>query len=309
MSSTGSAISVRQGQLEVFFAKHGNLIWKLFVGFFVLYILMPPLLLVAVSFEPSGIVRVNTGFSLRWYDKMINSRGLMDALFKSILLAFLTTAVTTLLALQAALGYRKARFKTLIIAIMILPIFLPGIIQGFSLSLLLTEFLGLQRSLWTELVGHVLWALPFAFLVILTSMSVVKRETVLAAMDLGANEWRAFRDIEYPIIKPGITSAAIFSYVLSFNEFSRTYYLQGIGQTIPTYVWNKITVAITPEIFALSSLTVILSLTLIAIATIYLTTVGRVAKARKEKAIPRPAVKSRHKAPAPAAATAAAEKA
>ena len=239
MSSSGSAISVRQGQLEVFFAKHGNLIWKLFVGFFVLYILMPPLLLVAVSFEPSGIVRVNT---------------------------------------------------------------------GFSLSLLLTEFLGLQRSLWTELVGHVLWALPFAFLVILTSMSVVKRETVLAAMDLGANEWRAFRDIEYPIIKPGITSAAIFSFVLSFNEFSRTYYLQGIGQTIPTYVWNKITVAITPEIFALSSLTVILSLTLIAIATIYLTTVGRVAKARKEKAIPRPAVRSRHKAPAPAA-TAAAEKA
>jgi len=131
---------------------------------------------------------------------------------------------------------------------------------------------------------------------------------VLAAMDLGANEWRAFRDIEYPIIKPGITSAAIFSFVLSFNEFSRTYYLQGIGQTIPTYVWNKITVAITPEIFALSSLTVILSLTLIAIATIYLTTVGRVAKARKEKAIPRPAVRSRHKAPAPAA-TAAAEKA
>src|SRR5438132_2605157 len=193
MSSSGSAISVRQGQLEVFFAKHGNLIWKLFVGFFVLYILMPPLLLVAVSFEPSGIVRVNTGFSLRWYDKMINSRGLMDALFKSILLAFLTTAVTTLLALQAALGYRKARFKTLIIAIMILPIFLPGIIQGFSLSLLLTEFLGLQRSLWTELVGHVLWALPFAFLVILTSMSVVKRETVLAAMDLGAKDRKSTR--------------------------------------------------------------------------------------------------------------------
>src|SRR6266480_2470736 len=172
MSSSGSALSVRRGQLEVFFAKHGNLIWKLFVGFFVLYILMPPLLLVAVSFEPSGIVRVNTGFSLRWYDKMINSRGLMDALFKSILLAFLTTAVTTRLALQAALGYPKARFKTRIIAIMILPNFLPG-------------------------------------------MSVVKRETVLAAMDLGANGWRAFRDIEYPIIKAGITSAAIFSYVLS----------------------------------------------------------------------------------------------
>src|SRR5947208_16561408 len=117
MSSSGSAISVRQGELEVFFAKHGNLIWKLFVGFFVLYILMLPLLLGAVSFEPSGIVRVNTGFSLRRYDKMINSSALLDALFYSIILTFLTSAVTPLLALQAAHGSRKARFKTLISAI------------------------------------------------------------------------------------------------------------------------------------------------------------------------------------------------
>src|SRR5207247_2701889 len=116
--------SLRQFQLHIFFTNHHNLILKLFVGFFVLYILMPPLLLVAVSFEPSGIVRVNTGFSLRWYDKMINSRGLMDALFKSILLAFLTTAVTTLLALQPALGYLMARLKTLIISLMIRPILL-----------------------------------------------------------------------------------------------------------------------------------------------------------------------------------------
>lgn len=279
MSAMGTVQVVHRGWLEVFLEKHGGLLWKIFVGFFVLYILMPPLLLVAVSFEPSGIVRVPTGFTLHWFDVMIRTRALMDALVQSILVAFLTTAITTLLALQAALGYRKTRFKSVVIAIMILPIFLPGLIQGFSLFVLLTQFLGARRSLWTELIGHVLWALPFAFLVILTSMSVVKRETVMAAMDLGANEWRAFKDIEYPIIKPGITSAAIFSFVLSFNEFSRTYYLQGIEPTIPTYVWNKITVQITPEIFALSAITVILSLSLIAVATIYLTMVGRVAEA------------------------------
>jgi len=253
-------------------------LWKILVAFFVLYILMPPLLLVSISFEPSGFVRPLTGFTFHWYDVMLRTRGLMDALFKSIILAVLTMVITTFLALNAALGYRKTRFKTIVIAIMILPIFLPGLIQGFSLSIVLGQFLGMQRSIWTELAGHVLWALPFAFLVILTSMSVVRRETVLAALDLGANEWRAFKDIEYPIIKPGITSAAIFSFVLSFNEFSRTYYLQGIGPTIPTYVWNKITVAITPEIFALSALTVIISLSLIAVATVYLTMVGRVAE-------------------------------
>src|SRR5919198_103327 len=284
MRANNLGATIRRGRLEVFLETHGSQIWWIFVGFFVLYILLPPLLLVAVSFNPSGRVQVPRGFSLTWYNVMIQTKPLIDALVKSIFLAFLTTAVTTVLALQTALGYRKTRFKTLVIAIMILPIFLPGLIQGFSLSILLTEFAGFQRSIWTELVGHVLWALPFAFLVILTSMSAVNRETILAAMDLGANEWRAFKDIEYPIIKPGITSAAIFSFVLSFNEFSRTYYLQGLGQTIPTYVWNKITVSITPEIFALSALTVILSLSLIAVATIYLTMVGRVAKSAEKKA-------------------------
>jgi len=196
MSADGTVQTLRRGKAEVFLEKYGIRLWEIFVGFFILYILMPPLLLVAASFEPSGIMRVPTGFSLHWYDVMLQTRGLMDALFKSIVLALMTTVVTTLLALQAALGYRKTRFKTIVIAIMILPIFLPGLIQGFSPSILLTQFLGLQRSIWTELVGHVLWALPFAFLVILTSMSVVKRETVLAALDLGANDWRAFKDIE-----------------------------------------------------------------------------------------------------------------
>lgn len=287
MASLGAVQTVHRSPLEVFLEKHGMLVWKIFVAFFVLYILMPPLLLVAISFEPTGVVRPPTGFSTAWYESMFRDRGLQDALLKSIVLASLTTFIATLLALQAALGFRKTRFKAFVIAVIILPIFLPGIIQGFSLIILLSEVFGLERTFWTELIGHVTWALPFAFLVILTSMSAVKRETVMAAMDLGANEWRAFKDIEYPIIKPGIVSAAIFSFVLSLNEFSRTYYLQGIGPTLPTYVWNKIIVDITPEIFAMSALTVILSLTLIAAATVYLMMVGRVGREAAPKKTPK----------------------
>lgn len=282
----GNEGSVQQSPWERFFQLHGMQLWKAFVGFFALYILLPPALLVAVSFEPTGIVRPPTGFSLIWYEEMLRDRGLMDSLQKSVFLGIITMVVTTLLALQVALGYRKTRYKTLVIAVMILPIFLPGLIQGFSLSILFTQFMGLQRSIWTELVGHISWALPFAFLVILTSMSAVDRNSVQAALDLGANEWRAFADIEFPIIKPGIVSAAIFSFVLSFNEFSRTFYLQGPGPTVPTFVWNKIIVAITPEIFALSALTVIVSLSLIALGTLYLMMVGRVAEEMGEQEVP-----------------------
>lgn len=281
MNAASPVEQVRRSPIERFFERYGLKIWKVFVAFFVLYILMPPLLLVAISFEPTGVVRPPTGFTLRWYEVMIGDRALQDALLKSIGLAFLTTIIATFLGLQAALGFRKTRYKTVVIAVLILPIFLPGIIQGFSLSVMLSELFGVERSFLTELAGHVMWALPFAFLVILTSLSAVKPETVLAAMDLGANTWKAFRDIEYPIIKPGITSAAIFSFVLSFNEFSRTFYLQGIGATLPTHVWNKIIVEITPEIFAMSALTVLLSLTLIGVGTAYLTMVGRVAEEKK----------------------------
>ncbi len=271
-------VPYRPGALESFLSRHGRKVWVVFVALGALYVLVPPILLVIVSFESSGVVRIPQGFTLRWYAEMFTDIGLMNALFKSIGLAILTVVISVFLALQVALGYRKTKHKTLVIAIMILPIFLPGMIQGFSLSILLTQFLGVQRTFLTELIGHISWALPFAFLVILTSMSAVQRETVMAAMDLGANPWRAFRDIEYPIIKPGLISAAIFSFVLSFNEFSRTFYLQGIGPTVPTFVFNKITVDITPEIFALSALTVVLSLGLIALGTLYLTFVGRTAK-------------------------------
>lgn len=285
MNSHEAPRTVHRHPVEVFFERHGMKVWKGFVGFFILYVLLPPLLLVAISFGPSGVVRMPTGFSLRWYDVMINDQALQGAIFKSIVLAFLTTFVATFLALQAALGFRKTKYKTLVIAVMILPIFLPGIIQGFSLSIVLSQFFGVERNFWTELAGHVMWALPFAFLVVLTSMSAVQREWVLAALDLGANPWRAFKDIEYPIIKPGITSAAIFSFVLSFNEFNRTFYLYGIGETLPIYVWNRIFVATSPQTFAISALTVILSLTLIGLATWYLTRVGRVAKETLQKGL------------------------
>jgi spermidine/putrescine transport system permease protein len=285
MRLSGTLRTLDRHPVELFLEKHGMKLWKAFVAFFVVYVLLPPLLLVVISFEPSGVVQMPTGFTFRWYDVMANDYSLQSALLKSIILAFLTTGASTLLAIQAALGFRKTKHKTIVIAVMILPIFLPGIIQGFSLSTVNSQFFGAERGLWTELAGHVMWALPFAFLVILTSMSALSREWVLAALDLGANPWRAFKDIEYPIIKPGITSAAIFSFVLSFNEFSRTFYLYGIGETLPIYVWNRIFVATSPQTFAISALTVILSLTLIGLATSYLSRVGRVTKETAEKPV------------------------
>jgi len=244
-------------------------LWKVFIGFWVIYILAPPIMLVLISLDSAAFVRVPQTFSLEKYELMLRSEPLLDALYRSLLLAVITMVIAPLLALLAVLAYRKAKYKTAFIGILILPLFIPGVVQGFSLMIFFQQ-IGFNNPLVAEIIGHTIWAFPFAFLVLLTSMSTVTEDILLASSDLGANEFETFRYIIYPLIKPGLISAVIFSFVLSFNEFSRTLYLKGRDNTVSTYVWAKLQVELTPEVFALAGLTVVISLVLIGVAIVLL---------------------------------------
>ena len=245
-------------------------LWKGFVGFWILYILAPMILLILVSFDSAPFLRVPREFSLVKYEAMLESGSLLTAVRRTFELAVVTAIVTTLLAIGAILTYRQTRFKRLMIVAIVLPLFIPGVVQGFSLMMILTDQLGFGVPFIRKLIGHVIWAFPFAFLVLLTSMSSVREDNILASSDLGANEYLTFKHIIYPQIKPGIISAFIFSFVLSFNEFARTFYLQGNIQTVPTFVWAQIQVTESPELYALSGVTVLVSLALIGIGSLYL---------------------------------------
>lgn len=246
-----------------------SLFWKGFVAFWVLYILAPPLLLLFISFDGASFVRVPQSFSLMKYEAMFESGQLVGAARRTLMLAVITSILAPLLALCAVLTYRRSKRKRLIIVALVLPLFLPGVVQGFGLMFLFQE-ISFGYALVRETIGHVIWALPFAFLVLLTSMSSISEDNLLASADLGANEFETFRHVIFPQLKPGLTSAVIFSFVLSFNEFSRTFYLQGRLSTIPTYVWAQIQVTESPELFALSGATVAISLLLIAIGSLHL---------------------------------------
>lgn len=243
--------------------------WKGFVAFWILYILAPPLLLVFISFDGASFIRVPQSFSLMKYEAMFASDQLIGAIGRTLALAVITAIVAPLLALCAVLTYRRSKRKRLIIAVLVLPLFLPGIVQGISLMILFQE-IGFSQAFVRETIGHIIWALPFAFLVLLTSMSSISKDNLLASADLGANEYETFRYVIFPQLKPGLISAVIFSFVLSFNEFARTFYLQGRNPTVPTYVWAQIQVTESPELFALSGATVLFSLLLIGVASFYL---------------------------------------
>jgi len=239
-------------------------IWGL-TALALILVYLPPIYLVGVSFNPALQPALPSlgDVSLKWYGALLNERGLFAALKESVLIASVVMAVATTVALAAALAYLElGQIRATWFMMMILPMFVPGIIQGLALSVILNRWQVVP--FWgTVAMGHILWALPFAFTVILTSMVTVKQSYLLAAADLGATWWQRVTQIVLPLIGPGIAGSAIFSFLLSFNEFARSSYLVGRQNTLPLDMLGKMNSGASPTIYALSGLILIVSILLV----------------------------------------------
>ncbi|TIX87767.1 ABC transporter permease [Rhizobium sp. P44RR-XXIV] len=229
------------------------IIWTLTIaGLAVIY--APPLYLLGVSFNPSlqpGLPHFSD-LTLQWYVALGGESALIAALGQSLIIALATAVIATVLSLGAALAYRELhRGRGIWFLTVLLPMFVPGVIQGLALSTVISR-VGLKASALTVIAGHLLWAMPFAFIVILTSFAAVKRTYLMAADDLGASRFRQFRDITLPLIRPGLVSAFIFSFLLSLNEFTRAFYLAGRQNTLPVVLFGKMNAGASPTIYAMS---------------------------------------------------------
>ena len=215
--------------------------------------LVPPLL---TSVSPTGRNPALAGWTLRWYGQLGQN---------PVLVALLTGLITPFLALCAAMAVRELRIPRLVLLLLLLPLFIPGVTMGLANALFFTQ-LGVSPSLTTIVIVHVLWALPFAFLIILTAMSSFDPVYLEAAYVHGAARLRAFFDVELPLIAPGVAGSATFSIILSFNETVRTALVQGPHNTVQTFIWSRyLQVGLTPPIYALMSIMILLTLALIVI--------------------------------------------
>ncbi|NPD16751.1 ABC transporter permease [Xinfangfangia sp. D13-10-4-6] len=241
-------------------------IWAL-TAIALIVVYLPPIYLVGVSFNPAlqPALPAPGEISLKWYGALLGEGRLFAALRESLLIASVVTLVSTVTALIAALAYLElGKLRNSWFLLMILPMFVPGIIQGLALSVLLNRWEVVP--FWgTVALGHVLWAMPFSFTVILTSMVSVRRSYLLAAADLGAGWGQRTRQIVLPLILPGLVGSVVFSFLLSFNEFSRSSYLVGRQNTLPLEMFGKMNSGATPTIYALSGLTLIVSILLVGI--------------------------------------------
>jgi len=227
--------------------------------------LVPPFLF---SIGAGGPAAAGEAWTLKWYWALADNPVLVTAAATSLAVAAVTSVAAPALALLAAMAVRELRMPRAILMLVLLPLFIPGVSMGLASAFLFRE-LEIAPSLFSIVVVQVVWALPFATVVILTVMSTFDPVYLEAAYMTGANRWRAFLDVELPAIRPGLVGAASFSLILSCNETIRTSIVQGPLNTVQTYIWATYRqVGLSPTLYALMSLLILLTLVLVALPVV-----------------------------------------
>jgi putative spermidine/putrescine transport system permease protein len=233
-----------------------------------IYIYLPILSLIGFSFNQGGLTFPFVGFSLQWYAELLSNQGMLAAIRRSLQLAFVTMIVTTVLATAMALAYRREFLgKRLLLFLLILGIITPGITYGVGATLFLNEILGLPKNIWLALTVHVAWALPFSFIVLLAGFPPYLAQNERAARVMGADNVTVYREIIFPQIAPTVLGAAVFAFTLSYNEATRGLLIIGQRNTMPLEVFAiAASKRPTPELFALGSITTVVSTVLLVVA-------------------------------------------
>jgi spermidine/putrescine transport system permease protein len=221
----------------------------------IVFLFLPLLVLILYSFNDSTGMNW-TGFSLRWYRRLIDTRELWRALGNSLVVAVSSAATATALGTLGAIGVNWYRFRlrNYVQTISFMPMILPEIIIGVSLSIFFAG-LGLPLGLLTIFIAHTTFNLPFVFLMVMARLDEFDFSIIEAAHDLGAGERETLFKVTLPICMPGIMSGLLTAITLSLEDFVITFFVAGPGSsTLPVFIYSAITRrgGVTPVISALS---------------------------------------------------------
>lgn len=237
---------------------------------------LPMLWLAIMSFSPDPLSGIPGQPTLEWYQKLFTDLRWVQPLRTSILFGCIVGIACAGIGLLVGRIIPSMRNRGTLIALFLLPLFIPGVLMGVGLFIYYRVVLDFRMGAWTVIIAHFAWAFPFALLALLISTTRFDARLREAAGDLGASPWRAFRDIELPLIYPGVVAAALFGFLLSFNEFSRSILLRGTVTTLPLYEWAQASAHTSnvPLVFSLSTL--VLAASLLLISTAFWLLFGRV---------------------------------
>lgn len=237
---------------------------------------LPIVMLVLYSFNSGDSVAVWEGFSLKWYPLAWNNEQVKDVTLRSLTIALIASAVATTVATMAALGTtrrKKTGGQTLIYLMINQPLMVPEIVTAVALLIFFAAIkvaTGYQ-GLGYLIAAHSAFCIPFAYLPIRARLEGMDKTLEVAAADLYASNWQAFRYVTLPLSLPGIVAGMMLAFVTSLDDVVITLFVKSAGQdTLPTYMLAQIRRSVSPDVNAISAL--LLLLTVIMLTLFFLLT-------------------------------------
>jgi spermidine/putrescine transport system permease protein len=250
--------------------------WLWFASLAVYAFLYIPLAIVVIfSFNDSKLNAEWVGFTLDWYRRLAADASMIQAAANSLFIALVASAIATVLGTMA--GIAMHRFKPKLLPFLVFtPVAMPEILLGVSLlifflnsaqPLLASVGIEFDLGLLTVVLAHITFSIGFVAIVVRARLAGMDDSIFEAARDLGATPWQTFRLVTFPLIMPGIIAGALMAFTLSIDDFVITFFTAGVGtKTLPLEIYTMIKVAVSPEVNAVSTLLMLLTLAMIVVA-------------------------------------------
>lgn len=232
---------------------------KILMILMILFFYLPIIYMIVFSFNDSKSLTGFTGFSLRWYKHMLESRDMMQSLYTTFSVALIATLISTVVGTITAIGLSKSKkiIRDLMEQVNNLPVMNPEIVTAIGFMLLFITF-RVEKGYTTMLLAHIAFCIPYVILSVMPKIRSLDPNLADAAMDLGATPWQALIKVIVPQITPGIISGALIAFTMSVDDFIISYFVTGGGVknlSIMVYTMSK---RVNPSINALSTLVVII---------------------------------------------------
>lgn len=231
-----------------------------------LFLYIPLFILILYSFNDSKISVNWVGFTFKWYKQLFADQELLNAALNSLIIATIATGISIVFGTMAGVALHKYKVPLLSSLIMI-PVAAPELLVGVSL-LLVFLLIHFTLGLASIILAHTAFCLSFVAIAVRTRMHGVDDSIIDAARDLGANSFKAFYLILLPTILPGIVAGGLMAFTLSLDDFVITFFTAGVGSsTLPLVIYSMLKMGVTPEVNAISTIIILVTLILTSIAT------------------------------------------
>ena len=248
-----------------------KLLSKFYVGIIYFFLYIPIAVLIFFSFNDSKSRVLFTGFTTKWYEKLLTNDLIINALINTLSVALIAGVFAVILGTGAAIGINamNKKLKSLLLNISYLPIINPDIITGISLMLLFI-LLKMEMGFSTLVLAHITFNVPIVIFNVLPKLRQMDKNVYNAALDLGCNPAQAFTKVVLPEIMPGIAAGFLLSITYSFDDFAISYFTSGSSsQTLSVVIYSMVKMKVSPEINALSTILFAFVLIVLLIVNIY----------------------------------------